>query len=209
VSEVRDGDVEGVGDPRATLLGRAGRTTPGQLDDEAVAADLADPFHQQAELAGEEDEGRGVAGAARDDEPGGALAEQLDRRRAGDRDPDARAEAAPDGRLGEGRGKAAPRDVLSGRDEGAADRLPDETPTRPPSRGRPPADHPRGPPASRVGTPCEARRRLPDEADRVAGRGERRPIWASTSSRSPTTPISGSGRSRLPATHCRAIRCRR
>ena len=58
VAQVRDRDLQGVGDAAPALLGRAGRAGSGQLDDETIAADDADLLDRQAVLAGQQDECR-------------------------------------------------------------------------------------------------------------------------------------------------------
>src|SRR6266540_5889797 len=96
VAEVGDGHVQGVGDPRPALLGRAGRAVAGQLDDQTLTAHHTKRLNRQAELAGQQHERRRVPRPGRDHEPGRALAEQLDRGRPADRQPEARAEPTPD-----------------------------------------------------------------------------------------------------------------
>ena len=70
---------------------------------QALPADDADLLDRQPELAGQEQQRRRVARPAGQDEAGRALAEQLDRRRAADRQPQPRPEAAPDARPPRGR----------------------------------------------------------------------------------------------------------
>src|SRR2546422_3974167 len=54
MAEIGDRHAQGVGDPRAALLGRAGRAVTGQCDDQPVAADETERRGRQAELAGQQ-----------------------------------------------------------------------------------------------------------------------------------------------------------
>jgi hypothetical protein len=64
-----DPDAEGVGDPAPPILGGPRRAGPAELDHEALATDLTEVLDRQAVLAGQQDDGRGVARGARDDDP--------------------------------------------------------------------------------------------------------------------------------------------
>ena len=82
--------------PRAALLGRARRARAGELDDEPVAADRcrAPRPAGRARRPGSAS-AAACCGRRGDDEPARALAEQVDGRRARDRQADAGADAGP------------------------------------------------------------------------------------------------------------------
>ena len=143
-----------------------------------------------------------MTGHGRDDEPRRALAEQVDRRRARDRQPDERAEARvrggrpPRGSTPRARRRGRRPTRPGPRRAGRARRPRGRTPgPAAPGRGRATAGRPR-----RRGRRARRRRcrRGPASPRRRAGSGRRRPASPAgraspTSSSSPTTPISGVG----------------
>ena len=131
MTQVGHRHVEGVRDARPTLLRGPGRAAAGQLDHDPLAADEPERLDRQPELPGEQDEGRGVARAARQHEPRRTLTEELDRRRRRDGQPEADAEPAPDRALGDGNREATARDVLGRGDETPLDGILDKDLDRP------------------------------------------------------------------------------
>src|SRR6185436_13836556 len=82
--EIREGDVDRVGDARAALLRRAGRPRSGERDEEPLPADRSHGLDREPVLARQELDRGHVPRERRHDQPARALAEQVDGRRAGD-----------------------------------------------------------------------------------------------------------------------------
>ena len=78
--EIRQRDLERIGDPAASLLGGPGGARAGQLDDEPIPTDDAELLDRQSVLPGEQDERRDVPRPGSHDKPRRALAKQVDRR---------------------------------------------------------------------------------------------------------------------------------
>src|SRR6185436_13447090 len=112
--QVHERHVDRVGDAGTPFLGGAGRAGAREVDEQPVAPDDADRLHRQAVLSGEELDGGCVPGHRGDDQAAGAFPEEVDRRRARDRQADVRAETRPDHYLRERDGEPAARDVLGG-----------------------------------------------------------------------------------------------
>ena len=166
VAELRQTDVERVRDAAAALLRGAGRAGARRDRRPAARRRRCPAPRPEAVLPREQRQRRGVARPARDDEPRGALAEQVDRRRVRDRQPERRAE---------------PRS---------------SSPRSPPPRPRPRGRRPTRPGRSRAGRAPPPRGRTPGSRASVArssagrsvlGRdpGERRVVAAREARASP------------------------
>ena len=170
-------DLQRVGDAAPPLLGGPGRAGTGELDDQAIPADDADLLDRQAVLTGEQDERRREPGPGGHDEARRTLAEQLDRRRVGDRQTDDARRGRPTSRPRRGRRRARRRTRPGRWPRARASMASRMNAAAPPPRARSSAGGPSStatPAMPGVGRAGQSGRGLADQQDRVERLGEGR-----------------------------------